>query len=108
MTEQLSLILCTCPGTHAQELAEKLVNSGRAACVNILPHLRSIYRWQGQLHNDEESLLIVKSAYPDMTELFAWLADQHPYDVPEIVRLDSEQTLPSYLQWAIEHSGKPQ
>lgn len=105
MAKALHLLLSTCPADQAQTLASTLVASGRAACVNIVPGLTSVYQWQGQTHQDAEHLLIIKTAWPDLPELFDWLAAQHPYDVPEIISLPSDQVLPSYLQWAVEQSG---
>ncbi|MGJ8671088.1 MAG: divalent-cation tolerance protein CutA [Oceanococcus sp.] len=105
MTDKLSILFTTCPPAQAQALAQQLVSSGRAACVNIIPQLQSVYQWQGELQHDEEALLMIKTAWPDQEELFTWLAAQHPYQVPEIVSLSGEKTLPSYLQWVIDQSG---
>ncbi len=105
MPEKLHLILSTCSPEAAGPLAHRLVSSGRAACVNILPGVQSIYQWQDQIHQDAEVLMIIKTAWPDLPELFDWLAAEHPYEVPEIISLPGDQILPSYLQWAIEQSG---
>lgn len=94
------LVLCTCPeGEAAQSLAKALVTEQLAACVNILPHLTSIYTWEGKLENSAESLLLIKtekSVYPRLEQRLKAL---HPYEVPEIIALPIESGLPEYLQW---------
>lgn len=94
------LVLCTCPeGETAHSLAKALVSEQLAACVNILPHLTSIYTWEGKLENSAESLLLIKtekSIYPRLEERLKKL---HPYEVPEIIALPIERGLPEYLHW---------
>lgn len=103
--QRLHILLSTCPADKSDQLSRLLVETGRAACVNIVSGLKSVYQWQGQTYTDSEQLLVIKTAWPDLPELFDWLAAQHPYDVPEIISLAGDQVLPSYLQWAIEQSG---
>lgn len=95
------IILCTCPAKDdvAQSLATALVESGRVACVNILPQVQSIYRWQGQIENDAEILLIIKSTHDCYEEIEQMLKKLHPYDVPEIIMLPIQQGSSDYLKW---------
>ena len=94
------VILCTCPDTAvARDLAGGLVTSGLAACVNVLPEIRSIYRWHGELHEDPEVLLIVKSTQARYAELERWLVQRHPYDVPEVLALPVTGGAEPYLAW---------
>ncbi|MBI4963537.1 MAG: divalent-cation tolerance protein CutA [Desulfomonile tiedjei] len=83
----------------ASRIARKVVESKLAACVNIIPELRSIYSWQGRICDEREYLMIVKTR----AELFDQLRDTvkqlHPYEVPEIIALDITQGLPEYLKW---------
>ena len=93
-------VLCTCPDEAAAgRLAGELVENRLAACVNILPAIRSIYRWQGATQDDPEVLMIAKttrSAYP---ALESWLIEHHPYDVPEVLALPVLEGSAAYLGW---------
>ncbi len=94
------VVLCTCPDpSTAEELARALITQGLAACVNLLPRITSIYRWQGEVEQAEEQLLVIKTqtdVYPQLEEL---IVQRHPYQVPEIVALPIVQGLPAYLAW---------
>lgn len=96
------LVLSTCPADHAQTLAETLVTEGLAACVNIVPGLRSVYRWQGELCCDAESILLLKTTVDGYPQLQARLAELHPYEVPEIIAVPVESGLEGYLSWVRE------
>lgn len=96
----LQVIISSCPEQHAANLAEQLLKLHLAACVNIVPAVRSLYRWQGTICDERESLLIIKTTRGD--ELFQQLPDLHPYDVPEIIALSPDTVLPSYLEWALQ------
>jgi len=99
MTE-VFVILCTCPNTiEAEKLAAGLVENGMAACVNIFPEIRSIYRWQGVLHNDAEVLMIVKTTRSAYSRVEKWLSEHHPYDVPEILAIPVQAGSSGYLDW---------
>jgi len=105
MTDVL-IVLCTCPGQgEAEKLAGGLLKEGFAACVNILPEIRSIYRWQGVLNNDGESLMIIKTSRLKYSGLQSWLEQQHPYDVPEIIALPVEKGSSAYLDWVMSETS---
>jgi periplasmic divalent cation tolerance protein len=75
------VIICTCPNeTTASKLAGGLVEEKLAACVNILPGIRSIYRWQGKISNDTEVLMVIKSLASRFGDLESWLLEHHPYE----------------------------
>jgi len=94
------LILCTCPDREsAEDIAERLVAAQLAACVNIVPNLTSVYRWQGRVERADELLLLIKSRGDIYPTLEATLREAHPYDVPEIIALPVAGGLPSYLNW---------
>jgi periplasmic divalent cation tolerance protein len=99
----LILVLCTCPDRDtAERIAIALVERRLAACVNVLPGVRSFYIWQANTEVGDELLLLIKSsafAYPDLQ---AAIKDMHPYEVPEIVALSIERGLPTYLNWVKE------
>jgi len=99
MTDAL-VVMCTCPDTKvAENLAGGLVRNGLAACVNILPQIRSIYRWQGELHSDSEVLMIIKTNQHGYVKLERWLLANHPYDTPEVLALTVEAGAQDYLDW---------
>lgn len=96
----INLILCTCPDRDtAEEIAAKLIESGLAACVNIVPGITSIYRWQGKTEKDPEVLLLIKTASSRLQELQQKLVEMHPYDVPEIIALPIEHGHIPYIEW---------
>jgi periplasmic divalent cation tolerance protein len=83
----------------AERIARQLVEAGLAACVNILSPCRSIYRWQGELHEDGEVPLVIKSTAGRQDELVAFLKQAHPYELPEIVSVEAVGGLDGYLDW---------
>ena len=98
MTYQL--ILCTCPDEKfAEQIAQVLVEQRLAACVNIIPQISSIYRWQDKVETAKEYLLIIKTKSECYAQLEQCIKLQHPYAVPEIIGLDITQGLPDYLKW---------
>ena len=106
MTKAL-VILCTCPDeATASRLAGGLIEENLAACVNILPGIRSIYRWQGTVSDDSEVLMVIKSLAPRFDDLEAWLLEHHPYDVPEVIALAAEKVSAEYLAWIERSVGK--
>ncbi len=94
------VILCTCPDQDtASRLATGLLEQRLAACVNVLPGIRSIYRWQGAVNEDSEVLMVIKTMQERYRALEEWLVENHPYDVPEVVALPARQVAPEYLAW---------
>lgn len=94
------LILSTCPDTEvAERIADTLVDQKLAACVNLVPGLRSVYRWKGQRERAEEVLLIIKSRTQDYSTVEKALRALHPYELPEIIAVPISAGLPAYLAW---------
>lgn len=94
------LILCTCPDAEsAGRIAHALVEERLAACVNRVPALTSVYRWQGEIHEDSEVLLLIKTRRELFESLRARLVALHPYDVPEVIALDITAGHAPYLEW---------
>jgi periplasmic divalent cation tolerance protein len=83
----------------ALRLAEALVERRLAACVNVMAPCRSVYRWQGQLADEAEVPLLIKTDSDRYTALEAAIRELHPYELPEIVAVDIAQGLPAYLDW---------
>ena len=94
------LVLTNCPDeATANTIALALVEEKFAACVNILPRVQSVYRWQGAVESASEIPLLIKSTVGRYAELEAAIRARHPYDVPEIIALPITQGLPAYLNW---------
>jgi periplasmic divalent cation tolerance protein len=102
-----TLVLCSCPDdATAAGLARQLVEERLAACVSRMPLTASTYRWQGELVEAAEVLLLVKTTAARQAALTRRLAELHPYEVPEIVVIGLDACLPAYLDWlAAETSG---
>lgn len=103
----MRLVLVTAPPGEAHALARRLVEDGVAACVNVVPGLRSVYRWQGALRDDPESLLLVKTSPDGLPALLEALHEQHPYEVPEALVLAPESGAAPYLAWLAQALGGP-
>ncbi|MBL8257411.1 MAG: divalent-cation tolerance protein CutA [Pseudoxanthomonas mexicana] len=94
------LILSTCPDADtAQRLARTLVNERLAACVSLLPGVVSTYRWQGRVEQAAEVQLLAKTTGERREALVARLAELHPYELPEILAVETAAGLPAYLDW---------
>lgn len=93
------LVLITCPPAVADGLATALVEARLAACVNVLPGIQSVYRWQDAVERSAETLLIAKTTPDAYGALEAQVRALHPYELPEIVAVDIAAGLPAYLQW---------
>jgi periplasmic divalent cation tolerance protein len=94
------IVLTTCPdAASAERLARILVEEGLAACVNILPPMRSIYRWKGKIEDASELLLVIKSAAAHFPAIRDRLRALHPYELPEIIAVPIVDGLPAYLAW---------
>lgn len=83
------VVLVTAPNTEeAEKIAEALVEERLAACVNVLPGCRSVYRWEGELQRDDEVLMVIKSHRARFADLERRVTELHSYDVPEVIALD--------------------
>jgi len=100
--EQSPIIVLTTLGTGADAdgLARTLVDEGLAACVNILPVMRSVYRWQGAVHHDDERQLVIKTTAGRLEALAARIAALHPYELPEWLVISAEASGP-YSKWLV-------
>ena len=87
---------------QAQALAEQLVNAHLAACVNILPRMQSIYRWQGKLEHGQEHLLLIKTRVERVDSVIDTIKANHPYELPEIIAVPVDCGFPPYLTWITE------
>jgi periplasmic divalent cation tolerance protein len=94
------VVLVTAPSSDvAASIARALVEEGLCACGNVVPGIRSIYRWEGKIHDDAEAMLVLKTERRLVPELKLRLGELHPYQVPELLVLPVEDGLPAYLEW---------
>ncbi|UCC73501.1 MAG: divalent-cation tolerance protein CutA [Gemmatimonadota bacterium] len=94
------LILVTAPGGQfAGELARKLLGERLVACVNIVPGLRSLYWWEGEVQESDEVLMLLKARGADVDAVAERVRELHPYEVPEVVAAEISGGLQAYLDW---------
>ncbi len=94
------VVLVTAPGVdQAARIARALVEERLAACGNVVPGIRSIYRWQGAVQEDQEALLVLKTTRARFEALRARVLAMHPYEVPEVIALPVEAGSARYLAW---------
>lgn len=107
--QAVRLCLCTCPDrAGAEAIAQALVEERLAACVNLLPGVTSIYRWDGRIERAEEIQLLIKTSAARLPALAERLRALHPYDVPELIALEAVGGLSEYLNWvAAETAADP-
>jgi periplasmic divalent cation tolerance protein len=99
MTDAL-VVLCTVPSAEvAEKIAHAVVGEQLAACVNVVPGLRSIYAWKGEIADDQELLCVIKTRRERFDALRARILELHPYEVAEVIALPVEAGNPPYLQW---------
>ena len=100
------VVFITAPNAdEARLLAETLVTSRLAACVQILPEIESIYRWQGKIERQPEVLLIGKTTRREFSELEAEVRRIHSYETPEIVAVSIAEASSPYLDWLIKSTA---
>jgi len=94
------MVFVTCESREqAETIASSVVEERRAACVNVLPGVRSCYVWQGKLTWSEEVLLVMKTTRSGFEELRKRVVELHSYDVPEVVGVPIEVGFEKYLDW---------
>ena len=99
MTDKI-VVLNTCASAEeAAQIARALVEKRLAACVNIVPAIRSFYRWKGAIQDDQEVLLLIKSRRPHFDALRAEIERLHSYEVPEVIAMPIVEGSESYLGW---------
>jgi periplasmic divalent cation tolerance protein len=98
----IRVVLCTAPPEISTDLARRLVEERLVACVNILPGIRSVYRWQGAVQEDSEHLLVMKTAAERADALVVRIRELHPYQVPEVLCLPVDAGSGPYLDWVLD------
>jgi periplasmic divalent cation tolerance protein len=99
---------CTCPdAASAETIARALVGERLAACVNQLPGLRSVYRWEGRVECGDEVLLVAKTTRDRFDALTARVQALHPYELPEVLAVEVAGGRAAYLDWVAEQTRAP-
>jgi periplasmic divalent cation tolerance protein len=94
------LVLCTCPTREAAAaIATALLAERLAACVNQLPGVKSMYRWEGRIEEDDELMLLIKTTATRFAEVESMIRSLHPYEVPEIIGLTLTAGSGAYFDW---------
>ena len=97
------IVFTTAPNTEeAENLAQAIIEAKLAACVQILPAMKSFYIWEDEIQTDSENLLLIKTLAEKFDELERFIRTNHSYDLPEIVAVSAEKVSESYLNWMIE------
>ncbi|HWM23942.1 MAG TPA: divalent-cation tolerance protein CutA [Chthoniobacterales bacterium] len=106
MADEVLLALSTFPDAEtARRISNQLVTENFVACANIIPAIESIYRWQGKIEEESETLVLFKTTVARSAAFQEKLKSLHPYDVPEIICLSIAGGLPEYLRWVVDNSG---
>ena len=98
--QEYQIVLSTCADqAQADAIAHDLVQNQAAACVNIIPKVRSVYRWQGEVTSDEEYLLVIKGTRANFPLIEQRIRALHSYELPEIVAVPIATGSSDYLDW---------
>ncbi len=105
MTDSLVVLVTVPTPERATEIARALVGERLAACGNVVPGVRSVYRWEGKVQEDDEVLLVLKTTRARFEALRDRVLALHPYDVPEVIALPVEAGSAAYLAWIAAETG---
>lgn len=97
------IVFVTSPHDQSEVIGRRLVEEGLAACVNIVPGIKSIYKWQNEIQTESEELLVIKTHARLWDTLEKRVKELHTYDVPEILSIPVESGFQPYLQWMNEN-----
>jgi periplasmic divalent cation tolerance protein len=99
MTDKLLVLTTSGSEAEARKIAQALVERRLAACVNIVPRIQSVYRWEGKVEQAEEFLLLIKTVKAREEQVGAAICELHSYDVPECIAIPIESGSAEYLKW---------
>jgi periplasmic divalent cation tolerance protein len=99
MTDKLLILTTAGSEAEARKIAEGLVERRLAACVNIVPRIQSVYRWEGKLEEAEEFLLLIKTSKPREEQVRAAITELHSYELPECIAISIASGSAEYLKW---------
>lgn len=102
MSTGVAIVLMTAPDeTKAAEIARRLVEERLIACANIFPRVRSIYRWEGKVSDEAETMVMMKIDASRFERVKDRILELHPYGVPEVLALDVDAGNGPYLEWVL-------
>jgi periplasmic divalent cation tolerance protein len=101
----LVVFITTSSYEEARKIADTLIAQKKAACVNIVPKVNSLFRWKGKIEEAEESLMVVKTRAELFSDVESTVKSMHGYEVPEIIALPVVEGNPDYLAWLKEETG---
>jgi len=99
MSDELIVLVTTSNAEEAARIADVLVSERLAACVNTVPGIESIYRWEGKVTRDHESLMIIKTTAERYDDLERRVKELHSYSTPEVIAMNIERGSEQYLNW---------
>lgn len=102
MTDMRIVLTTSGSKDEAHKIAQHLVENQLAACVNIVPHILSVYRWQGKVESNDEWLLLIKTTSEQFPAVRDAIRELHSYELPECVSVAIDDGSPEYLQWVGE------
>jgi periplasmic divalent cation tolerance protein len=105
MTDKIVVFSTASSAEEAEKIARGLVGERLAACVNVVPAIRSFYRWQGKIEDSAEFLLVIKSSRAHFEALRTSLEKLHSYEVPEVIAMPVVEGAPNYLKWMDSELG---
>jgi len=103
LLSMLIVLTTTSNISSAELLAQKIVNAKLAACVQILPQMRSIYFWHGKVQNEPEHMLVIKTIAERFDDLREFIVANHGYDTPEITAIETDKVSSRYQSWLLEY-----
>ena len=96
---KIVILVTTSSAEEAHRIANQLVNQRKAACVNIIPRVDSLFWWQDKLDSAQESLIVIKTKTSKLKEITEWVKKVHSYEVPEVIALPIVGGNEDYLKW---------
>jgi periplasmic divalent cation tolerance protein len=106
MTDKRIVFTTSGSEDEARRIAQHLVENHLAACVNLIPRIESIYRWQGKVESNREWLLLIKTTAAEFAGVREAIRDLHSYELPECIAIVIEDGSPDYLHWLEQSVGK--
>jgi periplasmic divalent cation tolerance protein len=104
--DEIIVLITTSTGDEAEKIGKALVDGHLAACVNIVPEVRSLFFWDGKTQDERETLLICKSRLPRMKQIVERVKSLHSYTVPEVIALPIVGGSREYLDWVKDSTKK--
>jgi periplasmic divalent cation tolerance protein len=106
MSDAIVVFMTASSADEARRIAQQLVESRLAACVQILPEIESIYRWNGEIQREKELLILAKTSADNFAELEKSVRAIHSYETPEIIAVQASQISEPYRTWLIQNVSR--